>query len=162
MKLDFILNGEDVSCQAEAGDRLADILRERFSLLGVKEDCRSGHCGLCMVSLNGRAVPSCLVPAFRVRGAEVVTIEGFELTDDYADLREGFRKAGAEPCEFCRGAVFLSAAALLDERPRPEAPEILEHLSAVFCRCHDPAALVRGVKTAADLRARRMYFRANR
>ena len=39
MKLDFILNGEDVSCQAEAGDRLSEILRDRFSLLGVRSDC---------------------------------------------------------------------------------------------------------------------------
>ncbi len=162
MKLDFILNGEDVSCQAEAGERLADILRERFSLLGVRADCRSGHCGLCLVLLNGRTVPACLVPAFRVRGSEVVTIEGFELTDEYADLREGFRKAGAEPCDFCRGAVLVAAASLLEEHPRPNPPEILERLSAVFCRCHDPLALVRGVQTAAELRARRMYFRANR
>lgn len=162
MKLDFILNGEDVSCQAEAGDRLSEILRDRFSLLGVRSDCGSGHCGLCLVTLNGRAVPACLVPAFRVRGAEVVTIEGFEQTDEYADLKEGFRKAGAEPCEFCRGAVLISAAALLEDRPRPEPQEILERLSAVFCRCHDPAVLVRGVQTAAELRARRMYFRANR
>lgn len=162
MKLDFILNGEDVSCQAEAGDRLSNILRERFSLLKVKDDCRSGHCGLCLVILNGRIVPACLVPGFRVRGSEVVTIEGFELTDDYESLREGFRKAGAEPCEFCRGALYLAAAALLEEQPRPEASEILERLSAVFCRCHDPTALVLGVKTAAELRARRIYFRANR
>lgn len=162
MKLDFILNGEDVSCQAEAGERLSEILRERFSLLGVKSDCRSGHCGLCLVSLNGRTVPACLVPAFRVRGSEIVTIEGFEQTDEYTDLLEGFRKSGAEPCVFCRGALFLAAASLLEERPRPEAQEILERLSSVFCRCHDPPALVRGVQAAADLRARRMYFRAHR
>lgn len=162
MKVDFILNGEDVSCQADAGERLSRILRDTFSLLGVKEDCRSGHCGLCLVTLNGLAVPACLVPAFRVRGAEVVTIEGFRQTEDYEYIRKGFEKAEAEPCEFCRGAVFLSTAALLEERPRPETPEILENLSAVFCRCHDPESLVRGVKSAAELRARRMNFRANR
>ena len=162
MRLDFILNGEDVSCQADAGERLSEILRENFSLLGVRGDCRSGQCGLCLIVLNGRTIPACLVPAFRVRGAEVVTIEGFEQTDEYSDLMEGFRRVGAEPCEFCRGAVMLAATALLEEYPRPEPREILEHLSAVFCRCHDPNALVRGVQAAAELRARRMYFRANR
>lgn len=89
-------------------------------------------------------------------------MEGFSQTDEYQDIREGFSKAGAEPCVFCRNAVFLAASALLEEIPRPEPQEILEHLSTVFCRCHDPAALVLGVQTAAELRARRMYLRANR
>lgn len=162
MKLDFILNGEDVSCQAEAGERLSDVLRDRFSLLGVRSDCRSGSCGLCLIILDGRTLPSCLVPAFRVQGAEVVTIEGFALTDEYTDIREGFRKGGAELCDFCRPAVFLSTSALLEEVPRPEPQEILERLSSVFCRCHDPTAILRGVQSAAELRARRMYTRANK
>jgi len=162
MKLNFILNGEDVSCEAELNERLSDILRDRFSLKGVRSDCRSGTCGLCLVILDGRTLPSCLIPAFRVRGSEVVTIEGFAQTDEYMDIRDGFLKAGAEPCEFCRGAVFLAVSALLDEKPRPNPQEILDNLSAVFCRCHDPAVLVRGVQTAAELRARRIYFRASK
>ncbi len=162
MKLDFILNGEDVVCEAEAEDRLSDLLRERFFLLGVRSDCRIGNCGLCLVIFNGRTLPSCLVPAFRVRGAEVVTIEGFSQTDEYQDIREGFQKAGAEPCEFCRGAVFLATSSLLEERSRPSPREILDQLSAITCRCHDPSALIKGVQTAAELRARRMYSRAGK
>lgn len=162
MKLVFILNGEDVSYQAEASERLSDILRDHFPVPGVRSDCKTGRCGLCLVIFNGRVVPSCLIPAFRVRGAEVVTIEGFVQTDEYADINEGFLKAGAEPCEFCRGAVILATSALLEEKPRPTPEEILEHLSAVFCRCHEPAALVRGVQAAAEIKARRTYFRANK
>ena len=41
MTLGFILNGEDVSARVRSADRLSDVLRERFGLLGVRSDCRS-------------------------------------------------------------------------------------------------------------------------
>ncbi len=159
MTLSFILNGEDVSAKARSVDRLSDLLRESFGLLGVASDCRCGRCGRCLVFLDGKLVPSCIVPAFGVRGREVVTIEGFSQTDEYQDLAEGFRSSGVETCGFCEPSKIMAAAALLERRPRPTQKEILEQLSAVPCRCSDPVALVRAVQAAADRRARRLYRR---
>jgi carbon-monoxide dehydrogenase small subunit len=161
MTFSFILNGEDVSVRARTGDRLSDILRSSFGLLGVQSDCRSGRCGRCLVFLDGRLVPSCLVPAFRARGSEIVTIEGFALTDEYQDIVAGFASAGMETCGFCESGKILAAAALLDHRSRPTPEEILEQLSSAPCRCTDPESLVKAVQAAAEHRARRLYRRAS-
>jgi len=160
MTLSFILNGEDVSLRVRTLDRLSDVLRDGFRLLGVHSDCRCGRCGRCLVFLDGKLVPSCLVPAFRARGAEVVTIEGFALTDEYQDILEAFAQAGVSSCGFCENGRIMATAALLERKARPTREEILEQLSSTPCRCADPESLVAGVQAAAERRARRLYRRA--
>jgi aerobic carbon-monoxide dehydrogenase small subunit len=161
MTISFILNGEDVSLNARSYERLSDVIRSRFGLTGMKSDCRRGNCGKCLILLDGRLAPSCLLPVFRVRGREVVTIEGFSQTDEYQDIAKGFSEAHLETCGFCEAGKMLAAAALLERRARPTPEEILEEMSSVPCRCTDPDTLVRGVLAAADLRARRLYRRAS-
>jgi aerobic carbon-monoxide dehydrogenase small subunit len=160
MTISFILNGEDVSAQARSVDRLSDILRERFGLLGVRSDCRCGRCGRCLVFLDNRLVPSCIVPAFAARGREIVTIEGYALTEDYIDIAAGFLDAGVITCGFCEGPKILATAALLERSPRPSPEEILTHMSSAPCRCTDPESLVKAVQAVAERRARRIYRRA--
>jgi carbon-monoxide dehydrogenase small subunit len=159
MTVSFILNGEDVSAQARSVDRLSDLLRDVFGLLGVRSDCRCGRCGRCLLFLDGRLVPSCIVPAFSARGKEIVTIEGFAQTEDFRDMTEGFKAAGVETCGFCEAPKIMIASALLERRPRPSPREILEHMSSAPCRCTDPAAIVKAVQAVAELRARRIYRR---
>ncbi len=161
MTLPFILNGEDVVARVRSGDRLSEVLRESFKLLGVHSDCRCGRCGRCLVLLDGKLVPSCIVPAFRVRGREIVTIEGYAQTNEYQDLVAGFKAAGIETCGFCDSGKMLAAGALLERRARPMPQEILEQLSAVPCRCTDAEALVKAVQAAADFRARRHFSRGH-
>lgn len=160
MTLSFILNGEDVNVRARTGDRLSDILRESFGLLGLQSDCRCGRCGRCLVFLDGRLIPSCIVPAFRARGSEIVTVEGFALTDEYQDILEGFAEAGVETCGFCESGKIMASAALLERKSRPSPEEILEQLSCVPCRCTDAESLVKAIQAAAERRARRLYRRA--
>jgi aerobic-type carbon monoxide dehydrogenase small subunit (CoxS/CutS family) len=162
MTISFILNGEDVSAQARSVDRLSDILRESFGLLGVRSDCRCGRCGRCLVFLDNRLVPACIVPAFAARGREIVTIEGYALTEDYIDIAAGFLDAGVLTCGFCEGPKIMVAAALLERSPRPNPEEILVHMSSAPCRCTDPESLVKAIQAVAERRARRMYRRAGR
>jgi aerobic carbon-monoxide dehydrogenase small subunit len=160
MTVSFILNGEDVGAKARSVDRLSDILRDSFGLLGVSSDCRCGRCGRCLVFLDNRLVPSCIVPAFAARGREIVTIEGYALTEDYIDISAGFIDAGVVTCGFCEAPKIMAAGALLERSPRPTPREILEHMSSAPCRCTDPDAIVKAVQAAAELKARRLYRRA--
>lgn len=160
MTVSFILNGEDVSANVRSVDRMADVLREGFGLLGLRPDCRCGRCGRCLVFLDGRLVPSCVLPAFSVRGKEVVTIEGFSQTEDYRDIAEGFKSAGVQTCGFCDAPKILAMADLLERMPRPSPREILVHMSAVPCRCTDPDAIVKAAQAVIERRSRRIYRRA--
>jgi aerobic carbon-monoxide dehydrogenase small subunit len=160
MTISFILNGEDVSAKVRSVDRLSDILRDTFGLLGVRSDCRCGRCGRCMVFLSGRLVPSCLVPAFAARGKEVITIEGYAQTEDYIDITSGFTDAGVVTCGFCENAKIMAIAALLEKTPRPSPDQILEQLGSAPCRCTDPDTMIKAVQSVAERRSRRIYHRA--
>jgi carbon-monoxide dehydrogenase small subunit len=160
MTINFILNGEDVVVRSEANTRLLEILRDTFNLTGTKAGCLSGNCGICSVIFNGVVISSCLIPAFRVRGSEVITIEGFSQTDEYQDIVTGFTQAGLEFCGFCDTGKILATTALLERNSRPSREEILAAFRGIKCRCTDPDGLVGGVLLTADIRQRRLYGRS--
>ncbi len=161
MTIDFILNGEDVGVKADALERLSDILRERFDLSSTTSDCRSGICGKCVVFLDGRLVNSCLVPAFKVRGREIVSFEGFKSTDTYAECQRAFAQAGVEFCGFCDHAYAMALGALLDAQVRPSDSAIEETMSSVYCRCATPSTVLRAVRAAVETRYGGKYNRAS-
>ena len=159
MTIGFILNGEDVVVYTEAEHRLIDILRQSFGLIGAKTGCFEGSCGLCSVILNGDIVKSCLIPAFKARGCEIITIEGFSQTDEYTDIIRGFEEAGIRNCGYCDASKILTAESLLIKNPRPAQKEILLAFNGIKCRCTDPDSLVKSILTVAENRQRRLYGR---
>jgi carbon-monoxide dehydrogenase small subunit len=160
MTVGFILNGEDVVVRAEADTRLIDILRSNFSLTGAKSGCLTGKCGFCAVIFNGNVCHACLIPAFRLRGSEIITIEGFAQTDEYQDIISGFASAGLNDCGFCRASKILNAGALLDRIKRPSRQQILDAFSGISCRCTDPEHLIEGIEKTIEIRRRRFYGRS--
>ena len=157
MMLGFILNGEDMIVKSDPGIRLIDLLRENFRLLGAKTGCLTGHCGLCHIILNGEVVKACLIPVFKIRGSELITIEGFSQTDEYEDIVSGFSEAGLENCGFCNTGKILAAEALLGRNRNPSEKEILAAFQGVKCRCTEPGELAAGVLKALEKRKRRPY-----
>jgi len=79
----LLLNREQVTTDWPVGTVLLDFLRAQRGLTGVKEGCREGDCGACLILLgeprNGevfyRPVNSCLLPLGDAAGRHVVTIE---------------------------------------------------------------------------------------
>ena len=157
MNIGFILNGEDVVVRTNAERRLSDILRTTFKLTGTKTGCNVGQCGSCTVILNGEIVKSCLIPVFKVKGSEVITIEGFSQTEEYEDIVIGFAEAGVYMCGFCDAGKILAAEALIGRNNRPGREEILAAFGGIRCRCTDSEDLVRGVMASAALRRRRSH-----
>lgn len=94
MKLSFILNEVAVRVEIEPSDLLADVLRDRLGLTGTKKGCGQGECGACTVILDGKAVNSCMVPAARVEGRRVVTIEGLKTAGKPHPIQQAFIDAG--------------------------------------------------------------------
>ena len=159
MTIGFILNGEDVVIRSEANVRLTDILRVHFGLLGTKCGCLTGKCGFCAVIFNGSVIHACLVPAFRLQGNEIITIEGFSLTNEYQDIARGFASAKVKNCGYCNTAVFLNTEVLLEKSEHPSRQDILNVFRGVRCRCTDPDKLTEGVQRAYEFRQQRLYGR---
>ena len=160
MTIHFILNGEDVMIQSEPNVRLIDILRIHFGLLGAKAGCLTGKCGFCSVILNGNICNACLIPAFKVSGCEVITIEGFSQTDEYQDIITGFTHAQLTHCGYCETSKILNSGNLLDKIKRPSQKDILNAFSGIKCRCTDPEQLNEGIKRSVDIRQRRIHDRS--
>jgi len=157
MNMTFILNGEDVTVDSNPESRLVDILRDNFDLLGAKEGCNIGACGTCLIIFNGDVLKSCLIPAFKIRGCEIITIEGFSQTIDYQDIIQGFSETGFEDCGFCTTGKILATEALLSRNKAPSREEILLAFNGIRCRCTEPDLLVQGISAASEYRRRRLY-----
>jgi carbon-monoxide dehydrogenase small subunit len=156
MTIHFTLNGEQTKIDARASDLLVDLLRLRLGLRGARPGCLQGRCGSCTVLFNGALAPSCLIPAFKVYGSEVLTIEGLMQTREYQDVERGFTRAGAQPCRFCAAGKFLSIHALLESNAHPNRETIQDTLAGVWCRCTTYERLTQAVEYAAEYRERRL------
>ena len=156
MNYKFILNGEDVFVNCEANVRLIEILRGHFGLFGAKSGCLTGQCGSCSVIFNGQISLACLIPAFRIRGSELITIEGFSQTDEYQEIMTGFMDTHLGNCGYCETGKILCAEALLSRIPNPTKEEILMGYSGIKCRCTNVEKLIDAINMISVIRNRRL------
>lgn len=163
MTITFMLNGVPQTVKIRSGDRLSTILAKGHPLVkSLIPDCLSGHCGKCLIIMDKRLVYSCLVPAFRARDTEILTLEGIADSEDIRDIHKGFQEAQCHPCNFCKNAKTLAIWDLLNRIPLPNESQIEESLSVVSCSCTDPVSLKNAILRAADLKNQRKYHRADK
>ena len=146
------LNGRQVSVDAEPGESLLQVLRERCGLRSMKDGCApEGSCGACTVIVDGRAVVSCAQPASRVADRHVTTLEGVspEVRALWAD---SFAATGAAQCGFCSPGIVMKAHAFLEREAAPSRGEISRALAGNLCRCTGYVKIVDAIQLVAATR----------
>ena len=150
MNIHFELNGKPASLEIEQRETLAEVLRGRCRLTGVKISCEAQVCGSCTVLVDGLPVSSCTLLAYEIRGKKVTTIEG--LADDSGrlhPLQQAFLDNFAFQCGYCTPGMIMAAKALLDENCAATEAEIVAHMNGNLCRCTGYLPILKAIRQAA-------------
>lgn len=149
MQISMTVNGNDVTSDIEPRVLLVHYIREVLGLTGTHWGCDTSNCGTCVVLLDGQPVKSCTVLAAMAAGHDVRTVEGLASGGTLDPVQQGFMEEHGLQCGFCTPGMMLTARALLDKNPHPDATEIRQAISGQICRCTGYATIVRSVQWAA-------------
>lgn len=132
--ISFTINGEKKTFAISPDEMLVKLLR-RSGYAGVKEGCDEGTCGACTVIMDGRAVFSCILPAFMADGRTIQSIESAGTFEKPHPFQQALVEEGAVQCGYCIPGMVMSAKALLEEIPQPTDDDIRVHMDGNLCRC---------------------------
>src|SRR5919109_4001114 len=75
-QISFTVNGIKHNLESIPRETLSTLLRQRLRFTGTKIGCDEAECGACTVLIDGEPVLSCIYPAERADGKQILTIEG--------------------------------------------------------------------------------------
>jgi xanthine dehydrogenase YagR molybdenum-binding subunit len=155
VELRTTVNGEARTLTVGADESTLQVVRERLGLTGGKLGCGHGACGACTMKLDGTPVVTCLLPAVKLEGRRLETIEAIGATQLHA-VQRAFMAEDALQCGYCTPGFIVEASAFV-ERHRaehgnrtPAREEIAAALSGHLCRCGAQAAIYRAVTGACE------------
>jgi aerobic-type carbon monoxide dehydrogenase small subunit (CoxS/CutS family) len=153
--LELRVNGRLVRIHAEPRETLADVLRERLGLTGLKVSCDAQVCGACTVLVDELAVSGCAYLAIDADGREVTTVEGLARDGELSPLQRSFIDCAAFQCGFCTPGMLMASSALLAEHPTPTREEVVAGLEGNLCRCTGYVPIIEAVLRAAGVEGTR-------
>jgi len=147
--LTLLVNGTERKVEAQAGEPLLWVLRDRLGLTGTKYGCGEGQCGACTVLLDGEPVRSCRTPAESAAGKKILTIESLAGDGKLTALQQAFLDEEAFQCAYCTSGMIMSAHALLAATSQPSDDQIIRHMNGNVCRCGTYPRIVAAIRRAA-------------
>ena len=99
--------------------------------------------------VDGKAVYSCLFPAVRADGKQVLTVEGLADGETLHPVQQAFIEKDAYQCGYCMPGFIMSSVALLRQTPAPSLEQIKAGLSGNLCRCGNYVKIYEAVAAAS-------------
>lgn len=146
----LLVNGAAEELLVKPGATLLSVLRDKLGMTATKRGCENGSCGACTVVVDGKAVPSCLLPVETIDEAEVLTLEGLTPDGKLSHLQQAMLDGFATQCGFCNAGMLMTATALLQETPCPTEDEVMVAISGNVCRCTGYHPIVQAILSAAE------------
>jgi aerobic-type carbon monoxide dehydrogenase small subunit (CoxS/CutS family) len=150
MKMEFVLNDRPIELEFEPQETLAEVLRNRSHLTGLKVSCEVQVCGACTALVDGLPVSACTYLAYEARGRRVTTIEGLGDGQRLHPIQQAFLDEFAFQCGFCTPGMILAAKSLLDENPEPADAEIMHYMDGNLCRCTGYRPILQAIRLSAS------------
>ena len=153
MDIELVVNGDPVRASVEPQELLLDFLRERLGLTGAKRSCDVQVCGTCTVLVDGGCVSACTYLAVEAHGREVLTIEGFAQTAEFAEFEAAFIGHAALQCGYCTPGLLLTLKSLRDAGELRDEQDIRHGLDGNLCRCTGYRSILEAARELAGITA---------
>jgi aerobic-type carbon monoxide dehydrogenase small subunit (CoxS/CutS family) len=144
-----VVNGAERELVVPARELLLDTLRERLGLTGAKRSCDVQVCGTCTVLVDGEPVSSCTYLTCDADGREVLTIEGFAESPEFAEFERAFTERAALQCGFCTPGIMLTLKSLRDAGELRDREDAIAGLDGSVCRCTGYKSIVDAAEALA-------------
>ncbi len=146
--ISFKINGKKQTVDVHPDTPLLWVLRDTLGLTGTKFGCGMALCGSCTVHLDGEATRSCVTAVSYCEGKSVTTIEGLSANRTHP-LQQAWIEEDVPQCGYCQSGQIMSAAALLDQKPKPTDADIDAAMVGHLCRCGTYPRIRRAIHKAA-------------
>ena len=147
------INGKPCQVDVAPDTPLLWVLRDTLHLTGTKYACGVALCGACTVHVDGVAARACVIPAAKVQGRAITTLEGLGDRAQPHPVQSAFIAAQAAQCGYCLNGMIMTTAALLAREPQPSVQAVRDALSGNLCRCGTHVEILAAVERAALLMA---------
>jgi isoquinoline 1-oxidoreductase alpha subunit len=148
--IDLKINGETHSVDVPADMPVLWVLRDVLGLTGTKFGCGIAQCGACTVHMDGQPVRSCMLPAGAVGNAAITTIEAVGASPAGAKVQKAWLDKEVVQCGYCQSGQIMSAAALLQQTPKPTDADIDAAMAGNICRCGTYVRIRAAIHAAAE------------
>jgi isoquinoline 1-oxidoreductase subunit alpha len=136
----FVLNGTQVTVEADDNVRLLWVLRDLLGVTGPKYGCGLEVCKACTSHINGKAFNPCSVPVSQIKPTdEITTIEGLPATvgQDLHPMQQAWLDQDVAQCGYCQPGQIMAAVAKVKQlraAGRPITDDELDQIRNI-CRC---------------------------
>lgn len=172
MKLNCTIDDVKYSLNVNTDKPLNKILEECLDTFTSNSKCLGANCGNCIVLVNGTCTLSCLVPAFKLNNASILTYEGYSKTRYCHDIERAYAETGISPCRQCYASKTMLIESILkkliDDKTKAkttigpavkkqmvDSKMIARELSINKCKCLDSNQLEKVIALAYQYRSRR-------